>query len=153
MPPNIIVPRSGVDASGFPIVVVTECGSLPDRDRALLMEDLEHLLERRGRHALVLDLTRATQVPREQRVYVAEAFGMRAKLIAEKWAAVAVVVRTPVLHHMSVAAFWLKVAPVPARMFPSVADATAWARGCLTLSATGEIPIMPDGLMKRAKET
>lgn len=151
MRPNVLVPRSGVDASGFPIVVVTECGSLLDRDRTLLMEDLENLLERRGRHALVLDLTRAAQVPREQRVFITEAFNLRAQLIAEKWAAMAVVVRSPVLHHMSVAAFWLKVSPVPARMFPSIPDATAWARSCLTLFSTGEIPIMPEGQAKRAK--
>jgi len=151
MPLNNLAPRATLDVSRFPVVVATEIGTLPDRERTLWMEDLEGLLERRGRHALVMDLTRGAQVPRDQRVYIADAFGMHTQLIVAKWAGIAVVVRSPVLHHMSVAAFWLKIAPVPARMFPSVDAATAWARGCLSLVSTGEIPIVDDAQANPAK--
>lgn len=122
-----------LDTSHFPVVVLAECGVLSDEERVGVMEALEELVERRGRHALVLDLTHAGVVPQAQRTYIAEALHLRVDQFAQKWAAMAVIVRSPVLTHLPKAAFWLKVSPVPSRMFADREEAMTWARGCAML--------------------
>jgi len=142
MSSRIVIPRATIDTSRFPVVVVTECGVLHDLERVQLMQDLEDLLDRGTRHAVVLDLTRGAQIPREQRAYVTEVLERRSDLIAEAWAAIALVVRMPLLHQRSAGAFWFRH-PVPGRMFLELEDAITWAQGCVALSATGPLPIFP----------
>ncbi len=149
MEQRVAVPRAEVDTSQFPVVVVSERGVLSDEERVALMEALEELIERRGRHVLVLDLRRAGVVPHTQRTYIAEALQLRSDEIAEKWAGMAILVQSPVLTHLPKAAFWLNVSPVPSRMFGDRGEAMTWARGCVTLASSGAIPI---GALAEAKD-
>jgi len=89
----------------------------------------------------VLDLTKAGVVPHTQRTYISEALQLRADEFAQKWACMAIIVQTPVLTHLPKAAFWLKVSPVPSRMFGDREEAMTWARSCVTLASSGAIPI------------
>ncbi len=81
-------------------------------------------------------------MPHTQRTYIAEALQLRSDEIAEKWAAMAIIVSTPVLTHLPKAAFWLKVSPVPSRTFGERDEAMTWARCCATVASTGAIPIV-----------
>lgn len=144
MDERIAIPRAELDLSQFPVVVLSECGLLSDEERVHVMEALDELVERSGRHALVLDLTQADVVPPSQRAYIGDAWEMRGDQIAEKWAAIAVLVCEPVVTHLPKAAFWLKIAPVPARMFADREEAMTWARGCVNLGASGAMPILAD---------
>ena len=146
----VAVPRVNVDTSQFPVVVVSERGVLSDEERVGVMEALEELVERRGRHAVVLDLTKAGVVPHTQRTYISEALQLRADAFVQKWAALAIIVRSPVLTHLPKAAFWLKVSPVPSRMFGDRDEAMTWARGCATLASSGAIPISTVAAKERA---
>jgi len=141
MSSTIVVPRATIDTSRFPVVVVTECGALRDLDRVCLMQDLEDLLGHGARHAIVLDLARGAPSPREQRDYVTQVLELHAELITEQWAAIALVVRTPLLHQKSEGTFWFRAVPVPGRMFCQLEDAITWAQGCVSLSASGAVPI------------
>jgi hypothetical protein len=140
--------RVQLDLSRFPLVVVSEQGALDDAQRAEMVEALDELLERRGRHALVLDLRAGRPLPDAQRMYVSECFGMRGDLIAEKWAAVAVVVATPLLSHLPTGAFWIRVSPAPAKVFTRVDDAEQWARTLLNQRNSGEV-VVPASLARR----
>jgi len=146
---RIAIARAELDTSQFPIVVLVECGVLSDQERVGVMESLEELVERRGRHALVLDLTQAGVVPHAQRTYIAEALQLRGHQFVQKWAAVAIIVRNPVLTHLPKAAFWLKALPVQSRMFVDRQEATTWARGCATLESSGAMPVAPHVEAKR----
>lgn len=137
----LVVPRAELDLSQFPVVVLSECGVLSDEERVCVMEALESLIERRGRHALVLDLTQAGVLPQVQCVYVTEALQQRSVQIAENWAAVAIVVQLPFSVGLPRAAFWLKVSPVPSRMFADREEPVTWARGRVRLESTGAMPI------------
>ena len=81
-------------------------------ERVAVMDALDEIIDRRGRHALVLDLTRSGPLPETQRVYIADNWRMRTPEICEKRAALALVVRAPLLNHIAVAAYWMRVSPV-----------------------------------------
>ncbi len=117
---------------------------LRDLDRVQLIQDLEDLLDQGDRHAIVLDLARGAPIPREQRDYVTQVLERRAELIVEQWAAIALVVRMPLLHQKSEGTFWFRAFPVPGRMFCQLEDAITWAQGCVALSVSGALPIFPD---------
>jgi hypothetical protein len=128
-----------LDLSLFPVVVLSEQGVLSDDERACVTQALDDIIDRRGRHALVLDLTRASALPESQRTSISEHSNRRTPEICEKRAALAVVVRAPLLNHVPMAAYWLRVSPVPAKVFTELDQAIAWARAYATRTATGEI--------------
>jgi hypothetical protein len=105
-----------VDATRHPFAIVSERGSLRDDERAEVVEALLGLLQRPDRMAVVLELTEAAPVPEVQRAYVTAQLATRASDIRGKWAAMAILLRDP-LRSLPMAAFWIRVAPVPARVF------------------------------------
>lgn len=133
--------KAELELASFPLVWLSERGVLSDSERVQVIEALDELLDRRGRHALVLDLRRGRPLPEEQRVYLADHWSIRADDIAEKWACLSVVLSQPVLEHLPIAAFWQRVSPVPSRVFTAFEDAMAWAQVCLQQTRTGEIAV------------
>lgn len=131
--------KAELDLTRFPVVILREQGILSDAHRVKVIEALDEVIDRRGRHALVLDLTLAGALPESQRVYVAENSKLRTPEICLKRAALAVVVRPPLLHHIPAAAYWLRVSPVPAKVFTHVEEAATWARSYVVRSQTGEL--------------
>lgn len=140
MSENLATENAYLSVSDFPIVVLTESGVLSDLERTSVMERLEDLLDQAERHALVLDLTEAGPLPDKQRIYIAEAFQMRSKAIAQKWAALAVVVSGPEHLRMSKAEFWIGICPAPGRVFSALEAATEWAQECLVPGSTQQQP-------------
>jgi hypothetical protein len=128
-----------LDLTRFPVVVLSEQGVLTDAERHGVLEALDEIVERRARHGLVLDMTRASALPESQRGFVADHSRDRAPEIMEKRAALAVVVRAPLLNHVPMAAYWMRISPVPAKVFTEVEQAVAWARAHAQRTNTGEI--------------
>jgi hypothetical protein len=131
--------RVELDLTRFPVVVVTEHSLLTDTQRAEVTAALDDIIDRRGRHGLVLDLSRTGPLPELQRVTVSEHARARTPEICEKRACLAVVVRAPLLNNIPIAAFWMRVSPVPAKVFTNVEEAVAWTRVYATRTQTGEI--------------
>jgi hypothetical protein len=131
-----------LDLTRFPVVHLTEQGILHEGERVAVMDALDEIIDRRGRHALVLDLTRSGPLPESQRVYIAENWRMRTPEICEKRAALALVVRAPLLNHIAVAAYWMRVSPVPAKVFTVLEEASAWARSHALRTHSGELPVL-----------
>ncbi len=142
-------PAFELDATRFPLVMARERGGLSDAARAELLDKLDELVSRRGRHALVLDLRSAMPVPEAQKTFIAERWHMTARMLVEKWACVSVAVSPPLLRGLPVGAFWLKAAPVPAKLFPGIEPATQWARGVLNHSVSVEPRTMPEPVGSR----
>lgn len=134
-----------LDLTRFPVVILSEQGILSETQRVAVTEALDEIIDRRGRHALVLDLSDAGPLPESQRLYVAEHMKMRTPEICAKRAALAVVVRPPLLNHVTTAAYWLRVSPVPAKVFTHVEEAAAWARSYVVRSQSGELATTPQG--------
>jgi hypothetical protein len=128
-----------LDLTRFPVVVLSEQGTLSDAERRSVLEALDAIVDGRGRHGLVLDLTRASPLPESQRSFVADHSRDRTPEICEKRAALAVVVRAPLLNHVPMAAYWMRISPVPAKVFTEVEQAVAWARTHAQRTTTGEI--------------
>lgn len=130
-----------VDVNRFPVVTVCERGGLSDTQRSELVDILDDLVSRRGRHGLVLDLRAASAMPQRQRMFVTERWQMMSRLLTEKWAAIGVAVRPPLLRALPIGAFWLKAAPVPSKIFPSLEEASLWVRATVSqdvsLAASG----------------
>lgn len=139
-----------IELSAFPLVSVSEQGMLNNAERVEMVEALDELVMKRGRHGLILDLSRAQLMPDEQRTFVAEAFHMRADEIAEKWAAIAVIVREPLLANLPLGAFWMRVSPVPTKVFTKGEEACTWMRGCLAQRSSHAARVSPQlGVTKR----
>jgi hypothetical protein len=132
--------RAELDLMGFPIVVLTEHYVLTDKQRAEVTAALDDIIDRRGRHGLVLDLSRTGPLPETQRQRVSDHAKARTPEICEKRTCLAVVVKAPLLHNIPIAAFWMRVSPVPAKVFTNVDEAIAWARLITLRTQTGEIP-------------
>jgi hypothetical protein len=128
-----------LDLTRFPVVVLAEQGTLTDAERQSVLDALDEVIDGRGRHGLVLDLTRASALPESQRAFVAEHSRERSREICDKRAALAVVVRAPLLNHVPMAAYWMRISPVPAKVFTEVEQAVAWARSHAQRTITGEI--------------
>lgn len=139
-----------IELSAFPLVSLIEHGRLNNAERVEMVEALDELVMKRGRHGIILDLTRAHPMPDEQRTFVAEAFHMRADEIAEKWAAIAVLVREPLLSNLPLGAFWMRVSPVPTKVFTKGEEACTWMRTCLAQRSSHATPVSPQlGVTKR----
>ena len=130
-----------LDLSSFPLVCMTEHGMLSNAERVEMMEALDELVDKRGRHAVMLDLSKAHPMPDAQRTFVAESLHMCAEVTAQKWAAVGVVVREPMLSNLATGAFWVRVSPVPTKVFTSKEETGAWLRMCLTKTSSSAIDI------------
>lgn len=127
----------------FPLVSVTEHAKLTDAERAEVMQALDQLVAQHSRHGVILDLRLAQPLPDEQRGLITRHFHAHSDAIAEKWAALAVVVRTPLLDNLPTGAFWVRASPVPTKVFTSVDEASAWLRACLTQRASTELGVLP----------
>jgi hypothetical protein len=145
--------RASLDLSRFPLAVVVERGTLSDADRAITTEALLELLDRPERHAIIMDLTIGAPVSSGQRSYVTEQCRMRERDIRAKWAGIGLIVQEPLLSYLPTAAFWMRVSPVPARMFPTTNSIAAfeWAKRLLGEVHTGLMPLLPDQGQRKRK--
>ena len=133
--------RVELDLTGFPVVVLSEHYLLTDKQRAEVTAALDEIIDRRAaRHGLVLDLSRTGPLPESQRQAVSDHAKARTPEICEKRSCVAVVVKAPLLNNIPIAAFWMRVSPVPAKVFTNVDEAITWARLLTLRTQTGEIP-------------
>jgi len=128
-----------LSTSDFPVVVLTEQGVLSDFERTQITEQLEGLIDERERHALVVDLTLGCALPDSQRTYIAEALEMRKLSVAEKWAALAIVVGEPLQSKLSKAASWQQLCPVPTKVFGKLEAATSWAESQVNPGGSGRM--------------
>jgi hypothetical protein len=131
--------RADLDLTRFPVVVLTEHSLLNDAQRADVTAALDEIIDQRGRHGLVLDLSRTGPLPELQRQTVSDHAKARTPEICEKRACLAVVVKAPLLNNIPIAAFWMRVSPVPAKVFTNVDEAIAWTRLITQRTQTGEI--------------
>lgn len=131
--------KAELDTTAFPVVVLRETAVLTDRERDEVEAALDRILDERPRHTLVLDLSDGCALPESQRESVAARADERTPVLYEKRAALAVVVRPPLLNHVPLAAYWLRVSPVPAKVFTNLGEAMAWGHAHATRTRTGEI--------------
>ena len=131
--------RVELDLTRVPGVVLTEHSLLNESQRAEVTAALDAIIDTRPRHGLVLDLTRTGPLPESQRQAVSDHAKERTPEIAEKRACLAVVVKAPLLNNIPIAAFWMRVSPVPAKVFTNVDEAIAWTRAITQRTQTGEI--------------
>jgi hypothetical protein len=137
--------RATLDLTRFPVAVLSERGTLSDPDRLAVTEALLALLDHRERHAVVMDLTAGTPLSSVQRTYVANLFRRRDQDMRAKWAGIGLVVQEPLLTYLPTAAFWMRISPVSARIFPTTNSIAAfeWAKRLLGDVHTGVMPILP----------
>jgi hypothetical protein len=137
--------RATLDLTRFPVAVLTERGTMSDPDRLVVTEALLALLDHRERHALVMDLTGGAPLSSVQRTYVGNLFRQREHDARAKWAGIGLVMQEPLLNYLATAAFWMRISPVPARIFPASNSIAAfeWAKRLLGEAQTGVMPIVP----------
>lgn len=128
----------------FPLVIVTEHAKLSDEERREFLDTLDVLVDRRGRHGIILDLRLAQPLPDTQRTSITAHFHARSEAIVEKWVAVAVVVRTPLLDNLPTGAFWVRASPVPTKVFTTLEEAESWMSACLVQRASRELIVVAD---------
>lgn len=112
----------------FPLVVVKENTTLTDEARALLLERFDSLLDAGKPHAIVLDLTNASELPEGQQVFISESLQMRSEEVTSTWISVAIV---NAAGNSDLTAFWQKVAPVSSQVFTNTMSAVVWTRQVL----------------------
>ncbi len=133
--------RVDLELLRFPLVTLTERAKLSDEERREFLEALDVLVDRRGRHGIILDLRLAQPLPDGQRASITEHFRARSEAIAEKWVALAVIVRPPLLDNLPTGAFWVRVSPVPTKVFTTVEEAESWMSASLVRRASREMVV------------
>ncbi len=127
---SVVEPVSLV-TKDFPIVVIKESAALTDDRRVQLLDQLDELLEAGKPHAIIMDLTSASELPEGQRVFISESLQMREELVTSTWISLAIVVSSNVGGSAELASFWQKVTPTPTQVFTNMMSAVVWTRQAL----------------------
>ena len=120
------MPATVFDDSRFPIVVATAFGIPTSAEYEAFLAGLDGYLAR-GRHAVILDASKASPLPAVLRRRQAEWIVARQALLTQFCAGFTVVIANPLIRGTITAINWLSPSSRPVKVVATLAEGKAWS--------------------------